>query len=145
MPVSVAVIIVVTATLAMATIPKSTGVSSRPRTSEVIRFRSRLDPSWAAFHSKALPARFSSVAPTVTVFSSGVAEASAVSMSIQACRHASQQVNHERPAIDLAQQITLQCPHTPSLGPAGELVNEPHEEAGVVVAEAAAEPTALRI
>jgi len=61
MPVSVAVIIVVMATVAIATSPNSFGASKCPRMSVPTRYSSFEIPSCIPFHKSALPARFSSL------------------------------------------------------------------------------------
>jgi hypothetical protein len=61
MPVSVAVIIVVTATVAIATNPNSLGASRCPRISVPTRYHSFVTPSCKPFHRSARPARFSSL------------------------------------------------------------------------------------
>src|ERR1700682_3058321 len=119
MPVSGAVITVVTATVAIATRPKSFGVRRRPRTSVPSRYTTLLVPSCAPFHNRARPARFSSLppvvvaAPVLPLAGEGVAPAiefcgaeAAALLSIPPCRDTPKKVNHVSSAVDLAQQIT---------------------------------------
>src|SRR5882724_3522894 len=135
MPVSVAVMTVVIATVAIATRPKSLGVSRRPRIRVPSRYTTLLEPNWAPFHSTARPARFSSLPPAVA----------AALVSTPTCRHAPQQVNHERPAVHLAQQVTPERADAPALAAACQLIQQPDDERCVEPTDPAPEPAALGI
>src|ERR1700730_3121829 len=160
MPVSFAVITVVTATVAIATRPKSFGVRRRPRTSVPSRYTTLLVPSCAPFHKSARPARFSSFPPVVVavpvvpapvVSLAGVVVAPAIGscgavaaalLSIPPCRDTSKKVNHVSPAGDLAQQIAPERTETPPLAAACQLIQQPDDERPVEAPDAAAEPAA---